>query len=172
MRTLPETRSRSAQEAGKRARKLSRYKANQACSLQLPLTAALSRAVAVGCPGPSSISSHLTRATTSTPPSSAVTLTSPPRAPRMRSTPKESPAGGPRCNPIWATTCSSRPLPLLGGVFELLQRAVGRPPRTPPCQKSPTFSLYRYTPATQLEPEYVSDASHHSNQDTPPLHIG
>eukprot|EP00964_Phaeocystis_antarctica_P024912 scaffold13970_cov63-Phaeocystis_antarctica.AAC.1 len=32
MRTLPETRARSAQEAGKRARKLSRYKANQACS--------------------------------------------------------------------------------------------------------------------------------------------
>eukprot|EP00964_Phaeocystis_antarctica_P010343 scaffold5692_cov74-Phaeocystis_antarctica.AAC.1 len=33
MRTLPETRARSAQEAGKRARKLSRYKANQACTL-------------------------------------------------------------------------------------------------------------------------------------------
>ena len=33
MRTLPETRARSAQEAGKKARKLSRYKANQACTL-------------------------------------------------------------------------------------------------------------------------------------------
>ena len=31
MRTQPETRARSSQEAGKRARKLSRYKANQAC---------------------------------------------------------------------------------------------------------------------------------------------
>eukprot|EP00964_Phaeocystis_antarctica_P047204 scaffold27298_cov32-Phaeocystis_antarctica.AAC.1 len=32
MRTLPETRARSAQEAGKRARKLSRYMRNQACT--------------------------------------------------------------------------------------------------------------------------------------------
>ena len=33
MRTQPETRARSSQEAGKRARKLSRYKANQACNV-------------------------------------------------------------------------------------------------------------------------------------------
>ena len=33
MRTLPETRARSAQEAGKRARKLSRYMRNQACTV-------------------------------------------------------------------------------------------------------------------------------------------
>ena len=53
------------------------------------------------------------------------------------------------------------------------KRAVGRPPRRHmPCERSPTFPPCRYTPATQLEPEYVSDASHHSNQDTPPLHIG
>ena len=32
MRTQPETRARSSQEPGKRARKLSRYKANQACT--------------------------------------------------------------------------------------------------------------------------------------------
>ena len=35
MRTQPETRARSSQEAGKRARKLSRYKANQACRTQV-----------------------------------------------------------------------------------------------------------------------------------------
>ena len=39
MRTLPETRARSSQEAGKRARKLSRYKANQACKNNLLVSA-------------------------------------------------------------------------------------------------------------------------------------
>ena len=69
---------------------------------------------------------------------------------------------------------SSRPRCLLGGAFVLLQRAVvGRPPRRhTPCQRSPTFPPCRYTPATQLEPEYVSDPGHYSNQDTLPLHVG
>ena len=43
MRTLPETRARSAQEAGKRARKLSRYKANQACTASLVTAILLAR---------------------------------------------------------------------------------------------------------------------------------
>eukprot|EP00964_Phaeocystis_antarctica_P121868 scaffold85538_cov35-Phaeocystis_antarctica.AAC.2 len=43
MRTLPETRARSPLEAGKRARKLSRYKANQACTGPTARSFALAR---------------------------------------------------------------------------------------------------------------------------------
>ena len=55
------------------------------------------------------------------------------------------------------------------------RHAATRPAKGRPRFQSSEFMAFppcRYTPATQLEPEYVSDAGHHSNQDTPPLHVG